>query len=77
MYTDRDNHISTWESLHHDHYSVQELARLLGMGESIIEHAVFSGDLKAQMADHHIVSILRSDALAWLRVRNATGTSSR
>lgn len=77
MYTDRDNHISTLESLHHDHYSVQELARLLDMGESTIEHAVFSGDLKAQMADHHIVSILRSDALAWLRVRNATGTSSK
>ena len=63
---DRDEHISVLESIHHDHYSVEELAKLLGMSRSVIEHAAFTGELKAFVVDHHVLDILRSDVLIWL-----------
>ncbi len=66
MYRDRETQISVLESLHHEHYSVAELARLLGMSPAVIEHAAFTGDLKAFVVDHHILDILRHDALEWL-----------
>jgi len=69
MIHEREDYYSTLESLHHDHYTVDELARLLDMGKHVIEHAVYSGDLKAFVVDHQIIDILRSDVLEWLANR--------
>ncbi len=70
---DRDEHISVLESIHHDHYSVEELAKLLGMSNAVIEHAAFTGELKAFVVDHHVLDILRSDVLIWM---NETAVTS-
>jgi excisionase family DNA binding protein len=59
------------ELLHHDHYDPDELARLLDMDRSIIRHAVFSGNLRAYVVGHQIISIRREDVLQWLRERDA------
>jgi hypothetical protein len=58
------------ELLHHDHYDPDELARLLEMDRYLIRHAVFSGDLKAYVVGHQIISIRREDVLQWLRERD-------
>ncbi|MGC4108111.1 MAG: hypothetical protein QM753_17445 [Thermomicrobiales bacterium] len=52
--------------LSQDSFTVQELSTLLSIDAKIIENAVFEKRLKAQMLDHHILSITRHDALAWL-----------
>ena len=55
--------------LQHDHYTVEQLAKLLSMDRHQIEMAVFNGELKAQVVEHHIISISRADAIDWLRNR--------
>ena len=55
-----------FDLLHQDHYTVAELARLVDMDRHLIERAVFDGQLKARIEGHHIVSITREDAIAWL-----------
>ena len=57
--------------LQHDHYSVDELARISLIDRNLIERAAFAGDLKATIVDHHIVRIDRDDALDWLNRRDA------
>ena len=53
--------------LSQDHYTVQELSDLINIDPRVIENAVFEKRLKAQVYEHHIVSISRHDALEWLR----------
>jgi hypothetical protein len=55
--------------LHHDHYSPEELSRLLDLPIHIIRHAAFTGELKAYIVGHHIVSLRRDDIVRWLRER--------
>ena len=52
--------------LHQDQYTVDELSKLSGIGVYVIQRAAREGDLKAYIVDHHIISIQREDALAWL-----------
>ena len=47
----------------------QELSRLIDIPLEAITHAAFSGELKARIVDHDIISINRDDALAWLANR--------
>lgn len=65
----RDRLAPIEELLHKDHYTPEELARLLDMDRHQIEQAVFRGELKAVMVEHHIHSITRAAALDWLRER--------
>ncbi len=58
------------ELLHHNHYSPQELARILGMDVHLILHDAQSGQLKAYIIDHHVIDIRREDAIDWLHHRN-------
>jgi excisionase family DNA binding protein len=62
-------HIEVLESLHHEHFSVEELADVLGISPSVIHAAVRRGELKGFTAGHRIVDIRRSDALEWLNER--------
>lgn len=59
--------------LQHDHYTVDELARVSLIDQELIERAAFAGDLKATIVDHHIVRIDREAAVDWLRRRDISG----
>ena len=54
------------EILRHDHYSPDELAILLGINKHTIEQAAHSGELRATMLDHHILSIRRDEVVRWI-----------
>ena len=56
--------------VHQSHYSVDELAHVLGVGREVIHHAVFTGELRAFVINHRCLDILREDAVAWLRHRD-------
>jgi excisionase family DNA binding protein len=63
------HHISVLESLSHEHFTAEELAKLLGVSVPVIVAAVRRGELDAYTVDHRIVDIKRSDALKWLNER--------
>jgi excisionase family DNA binding protein len=54
------------EILRHDCYSPEELAVLLGVNRHTIEQAAHRGELRAEMLDHHIVSISRDAVVRWI-----------
>ena len=56
---------SLFDLLQHDHYTVDEVARLLDISAHIIQHAAFSGELRAQILGHHILSLRREDVVVW------------
>jgi excisionase family DNA binding protein len=55
--------------IHQEEYTVDELARLLGIGRDVILHDIERGDLKANRVGHHTVCIRREDVLDWLERR--------
>ena len=57
------------ELLHQQDYRASELAELLGLPLTLIEHEAHVGHLKSFIVDHHILRIRREDALAWLDSR--------
>jgi excisionase family DNA binding protein len=59
-----------YELLQQERYTPEEVAELLGIGMHIIQHAAFSGELRAQIVGHDIISIRRDDVLAWLEARD-------
>lgn len=56
--------------LQHDHYTVDELAKLTLIDRDLIERAAFAGDLKATIVEHHVVRIEREAAVDWLNRRS-------
>ena len=56
---------SIFELLHEDHYTPQELARLLGMDVRRVEQAAYRGHLRAVIADHEVITITRAAAIEW------------
>lgn len=63
---ERRGHRSVEELLRQDQYTPEEVADLLGIGLDAIRHAAFTGELRAQIAGHDIISVKREDVLAWL-----------
>ena len=59
-------HHSLQELLLQDQYTPEEVAELLGIGLDVVRHAAFSGELRARIAEHDIISIRREDVLAWV-----------
>ncbi len=55
------------ELLKKDRYTVHEVAELFSLGEDVIRHAVFSGELQAERAGHDILYIERHHLIKWLR----------
>ena len=47
----------------------EELSVLIDVPVHAIHSAAFSGELKATIVDHDVVSIKRDDALAWMSMR--------
>jgi hypothetical protein len=62
---------SPFELLHHERYTADELARLLCMSIHTIRHAAYTGELRAQILEHHILSVRREDVVAWYTAREA------
>lgn len=62
---------SIFELLHHERYRAEDVARLLGIGVDAVRHAVFSGELRAEVIEHHILCIRREDVVAWFAAREA------
>ena len=58
-----ERHVSTIddrdidELLHHDHYTVEEAAFLLGMDSKAINQAAHRHELVATCVDHHVISL--------------------
>ena len=67
---ERRTHHSVYELLQHERYTPEEVAELLGIGVHIIQHAAFSGELRAQIVGHDIIGIRRDDVVAWLKARD-------
>lgn len=62
-------HIAVLEALKHEHFTVEELADLLGVSVPVVVGAVRRKELNAYTVDHRIVDITRVDALKWLNER--------
>ena len=62
---ERRLHQSAYELLQQDHYTPEEVAEVLGIGLDVVRHAVFSGELPAQVIAHDIISLQRHDVLTW------------
>lgn len=58
------------ELMHQDEYTPEELAVLLDVPVTLIEHDAFAGKLKSVIIEHRVICIQRSDALAWMNSRN-------
>jgi nucleotide-binding universal stress UspA family protein len=56
--------------LSRDQYRPEELADLLNMDVTVVRQAALTGRLHAQIADHHVLSVTRADALRWLADRS-------
>lgn len=54
-----------------DHYTPDELAKLLDISPELIRHEVRVGRLKAYIVNHRVIDIRRPDAIAWLDHRHA------
>jgi excisionase family DNA binding protein len=54
-----------------EHYSVKEVAGILGISEENIRRAVWEGKLKAETAGSHVIFIKREQILVWMRDRDA------
>jgi aryl carrier-like protein len=65
------------ELLRREHYTPEELSRLLGIGLDVIRHAAFTGELRAEIREHDIISVQRQDALTWLDEREDLARGSR
>ncbi|HMM43117.1 MAG TPA: helix-turn-helix domain-containing protein [Thermomicrobiales bacterium] len=57
---------SVSDLLHRDHYTPDELARLLDVSPEVIRHEVRVGRLRAYMVDHRVIDIRRVDVVDWL-----------
>jgi len=55
------------ELLKKERYTVHEIAELFRLGEDVVRHAVFSGELPAERAGHDILYIERHDLIEWLK----------
>ena len=64
---------TVWDVMQHDTFTPKELARLVGTEPTLVCEEVFHGRLKATVVNHHVVSIKREDAIAWLRARAHIG----
>ncbi len=62
---------SPFELLHHERYTADEVARLLDISIHTIRHAAFSGELRAQIMGHHILSLRREDVVTWFQARES------
>lgn len=66
---DRQTHHTLAELMTQDDYQPEEVAELLGIDVDVVRHAVFSGELPADVLEHTILNIRREDVLRWFDSR--------
>lgn len=74
---ERHEPCSIYELLQRDRYTPAEVADLLGIDRHVVSRAAFSGELRARIVGHHIVSLRRDDVIAWLDERAGTGGAAQ
>jgi hypothetical protein len=52
-----------------EEYTPEELAALLDLPLTLIEHEAYSGHLRSFIVNHNVICIRRRDAIAWLESR--------
>ena len=57
------------ELLHHDQYTPEEAAFLLGISVDVLYQAAQRRDLKAVIVGHDVLYIMRKDLITWLERR--------
>lgn len=62
---ERHLHPTPDELQHQETYTLEEAAHVLLISVNIMRHAVFTGELPAQIIGHHIIAISRAEILAW------------
>ena len=66
---ERRSHHTAYDLLQQERFTPEEVAELLGIGVHIIQHAAFTGELRAEIVGHHILRLRRDDLLVWLGTR--------
>lgn len=61
---------SAEELLHQRHYTVRELADLLGMSRDVVQHDIYAGKLRAVRFGRDVLRVDREAVLEWLDYRN-------
>lgn len=69
---ERHIHPSADELQHQESYTLHEAADVLMIGVNIVRHAVFTGELPAQVVGQDVVAIRQQDILAWFQERERT-----
>ena len=69
---ERRLHHSLYELLLQDQYTPEEVAEVLGTDVDVVRHAVFTGELRAQIIEHDIITIRRHDVLTWLEATDGS-----
>lgn len=59
-----------WDLLHKEVYTPQEAAEVLNISERIILKSAFGGDLRATIIRGDVISVTRTDLVAWLKWRD-------
>jgi hypothetical protein len=62
---ERHLHPSPDELQHQQVYTLEEAAEVLLISVNVVRHAVFTGELPAQVVGHDVVAINRQEMLAW------------
>ena len=68
---------SLYELLQQDQYTAEEVAEVLWTGVDVVRHAAFTGELRAQIIEHDIISIRRDDVLAWFEATDGPTRTDR
>lgn len=58
-----------WDLLKQEVYTPQEAARVLNLRENLILSSAYGGDLKATIINGDVISVTRTDLVAWLKWR--------
>ena len=59
-------HLTAYELMQQERYTPEEAAEVLEIGVDVLRHAAFTGELRAHIIEHDIITIQRDDVLAWL-----------
>lgn len=62
---ERHLHPTPDELQHQETYTLEEAADVLLISVNAMRHAVFTGELAAQIVGHHIITISRAQILTW------------
>ena len=70
--------LNSWsELLQQDRYTPEKVAEVLWLGLDVVRHATLTGELRAQIVEHHIIRLQGDDVLTWLAVSDRRDSAGR